>query len=215
MATANEVRATLDVLCGYYRDKDNQPRQLADVQKAVYLDGLSEYTPEQLETAARAWIRSSRWFPALSDLRALLTEPSPDWKALAIVAWTTFERAVSRAGVYRGVTFADPAIGECVRQTFGSWEHACSYERDSPGWTIRRQTFVALFPEIARKASTPVTLRGISQRDQPLLIAHVEGFPEPTKLLDVGDKSAESLREVERRFTLLQIQKTEASHEAG
>lgn len=207
MATAENIKATLDVLCRYYRDRDNQPRKLDDVQVAVYLDGLNEFTADELETAARAWMRKSRWFPALSDLRDLLTEPSPDWKTLAHVAWTTFERAIGRAGVYRGVTFADPAIGECVRQTFGSWEHACSYDRDSAGWTIRRQTFLAIFPTVAEKATEPVTLPGLFRNDTPLLIAHVEAFPEPKALLAEADKSKQSLAEVERRFKLIGIQK--------
>lgn len=207
MATAEDIRAVLDVLCGYYRDKDNRPRELADVQKAAYLDGLKEFAPELLEMAARAWIRSSRFFPALSDLRALLSEPEPDWKELAHVAWTTFERAIGKAGIYQGVIFEDPAIGECVRQTFGSWEHACQYERDSPGWAIRRQTFLAIFPGVARKAKTPVLLAGISRHDKPVLIPHVDSFPEPAKLIEAGDRSKDAMAEVQRRFKLLQSSK--------
>lgn len=68
MATAEEVRETMDVLCRYYRDSNNNPRTLDPVQIAVYLDGLFEYPAETIALAARAWMRQSRWFPALSDL---------------------------------------------------------------------------------------------------------------------------------------------------
>lgn len=201
-ADLREIAATLDVLCRYYRDKHNEPRQLDDVQATVYADGLCEFDALEIESAARQWMRTSRWFPALSDLRAILTGPPTDWEALALIAWATFERAVSAAGVYRGVTFEDPSIGEAVRQTFGSWEHACSYDRDSPGWTIRRQTFVSIFPLIAVKATAPVTLRGLSPVDPPLVIQHVAALPEPKKLLTEQDKSVSVLAEVARRFKL-------------
>jgi hypothetical protein len=203
MATLHEVRTVLTNLCDYYRDKNNNPRELSELQMAVYLDGLAEFPADALEISARVWMRKSRWFPALSDLRTLLEEPEPNWGELAHVAWTTIERAIARAGIYQGVTFEDPAIGEAARQVFGSWEHACSYDRDSPGWAIRRQTFIAMFPNIARKATQAVTLRGISRHDKPLLIPHVDAFPEPAKLLTEPDNSTNVLREVTRRFQAL------------
>jgi len=205
MATAAEVEATLDVLCQYYRDKNGEPRRLGDVQIAVYLDGLVEFSPEQLEAACRQWMRESKWFPALSELRGLLV-PAVDWTTAAMLAWTTLERAISRAGVYAGATFEDAAIGETTRQTFGSWEHACAYDRDSPGWAIKRQTFLAIFPHLAQNlhSAEPVTLRGIAQLDRPALIAHVEGLPAPPKALPPGaDKSRDVLSEVTRRFQQL------------
>jgi hypothetical protein len=112
-------------------------------------------------------MRSSKWFPALSDLRGLLVAPTVDWPAMALMAWTTLERAISKAGIYAGSTFADAAIGETARQVFGTWEHACSYERDSPGWTIKRQNFIGIFPHVAQKLTShkPVTLRGIATHD--------------------------------------------------
>lgn len=205
MATAAEIQAVMKVLCRYYRDKNNEPRVLDEVQAAVYLDGLSEFSAEELELAARRWMRESRWFPALSDLRGLLITPI-DWPTAALLAWTTLERAIGRAGIYRGATFADAAIGETTRQVFGSWEHACSYDRDSPGWHSRRQLFVSLFPSIAQKMTTnePVTLKGIGQADKPTLIAPVDGIPQFAPALSEGvDRSKSVLAEVTRRFAAL------------
>jgi hypothetical protein len=202
MATAADIRAVLDVLCRYYRDKDNLPRRLDEVQIVVYLDGLEEFSADALEFAARRWMRESKWFPALSDLRGLLFGPAIDWSTAALIAWTTFERAIGLAGIYRGVTFSDAAIGETVRQTFGSWEHACNYDRDSPGWTIRRQTFLGLFPHVAQRLtdSAPVTLRGLGQVDKPLLIKPVDGIPKLAPALAAEDRSVNVLAEVTRRF---------------
>lgn len=206
MATAEAIRVVLDNLRDYYRDKDGQKRPMSEFQIAVYLDGLHEFQADVLESAARQWMRQSRWFPALSDLRGLLTAPAVDWSTMALLAWTAFERAIGHAGIYSGATFQDAAIGETARQTFGTWEHACSYERDSPGWTIKRQTFIGLFPHVAQKltSNAPVTMRGIASRDMPTIIAHVEGLPAPAQLaLEEPDKSKDVLAEVTRRFKAL------------
>lgn len=201
MATADEIRVVLRNLRDYYRDKDQQPRALSEFQIAVYLDGLGEFTAEQLAHAARQWMRESKWFPALSDLRGLLVKPM-DWQTAALMAWTTFERAIRQAGIYRGVTFADTAIGEAVRQTFGSWECACSFDRDSPGWTIRRQTFLGLFQHIAQNLhhDGPVTLHGLGQADRPLLIESVAGLPNVAALPAMSDQTKDMLATVSRMF---------------
>ena len=213
MATANDIQAVLKILCRYYCDKDSQPRKLNDVQVAVYLDGLSEFDSTELELAARLWMRESKWFPALSDLRDTLVTKT-DWPTVSLLAWTTFERSLSRAGIYSGATFEDAAIGETARQVFGSWEHACSYDRDSPGWTGRRQLFVSMFPSIAQKltSSAPVTLRGIARQDMPLLIPHQDGVPAVVPMLEAGpDRTVNVLAEVTRRFKALGQSREEAS----
>lgn len=207
MATVEEIKSTLDVLCRYYRDKDNNPRKLDDVQIAVYLDGLVEFTADDLEFAARQWMRTSRWFPALSDLRQQLEGEAPDWNALATMAWTTLERTISAAGVYRGARFVDGAIGETARQIFGSWVQACNYERDSPGWAICRQNFLSLFPVIAKRGQhePTVTLKGIGNgpSDAPLIVQHNDLIPKIQPRLSSRDESKNVLAEVRRRFQAL------------
>lgn len=204
MATVDQIQKTLDVLCRYYTDK-GEPRKLNAVQVTVYLDGLCEFAPDELEFAARRWMKQSKWFPALSDLREQLVEAAPDWTALGHVAWSTVERAISAAGLYRGATFEDGAIGETVRQVFGSWSHACNYERDSPGWAMRKQTFLQVFPMVAKRAEHPpaVTMKGISPIDKPLLIPHVELLPAVVPKLAQRDESKNVLAEVTRRFKAL------------
>lgn len=174
--TADEIRQGLKVLRNYYA-KDGQPHALNDTQLAVYLDGLSPFAAAELERAARTWMQQSRWFPALSDLLALVRPPALDPAAAAQLAWTTFERAMRRAGAYRGVTFADGAIGETVRQVFGTWAAASQFDVDSPGWAIRRQSFLALYATFASRVGGPVTLYGIHRDAVSMLVGHVEGLP--------------------------------------
>ncbi len=200
MATVDDVAKVMDVICSFY-GKNGEPVQMNAVQRAAYFDGLQEFSSQQLEAAAKQWIATSKWYPMLSDLRELI-EPKVNWNSLGHLAWTTFERAIRRAGIYRGATFEDPAIGECVRQTFGSWPAACQYDTDSPGWAMRKQTFLAIFPDLASRATEPVTLRGLSTYDEPVLIAHVDGFPEPLKLA-APKPSVDAMAEVRRRFELM------------
>lgn len=195
------VRKTLDVLRNYYANRDGQPHQLNAVQVSVYLDGLAPFSPEELEAAARAWMRDSQFFPRLSDLLNLLS-PKIDADALAQVAWARLEREIRRIGAYRGAQFTDAAFGEAVRQTFGSWSAACRFDVDSPGWAIRRQTFCAIFKSLLHRTDlAPVTMMGL-HRDVPVLIGPIEGMPNPQQLGAAADRSGEVMAEVRRRFAL-------------
>jgi hypothetical protein len=173
------VEATLRVLREYYCDKDGRPRQMNPVQITVYTDGLLHFSAEQLETAARQWMKASKWFPALSDLLELL-EPKADATTSGHLAWTCVERAIRTAGVYRGATFVDGRIGEAMRLTFGTWSTACNFDIDAPGWAIRRQTFLSIFESLRNRKIESVTLPGIARADSPALIPALELMPSPT-----------------------------------
>lgn len=193
------VRKTLDVLRNYYANRDGQPHQLNAVQVSVYLDGLAQFAPEELEAAARAWMRDSQFFPRLSELLHLLS-PKADVDTLAHVAWAKLEREIRRIGAYRGATFSDAAFGEAVRQTFGSWSAACRFDPDSPGWAIRRQTFMAIFKTLVHRADlAPVTLPGLHQTQDPQLIAPIDGMPRVPALQAAADRSGEVMATVRRR----------------
>jgi hypothetical protein len=179
--TPTQVREGLALLRNYYA-KDGKPHPLNDAQWAVYCAGLAPFEPEALTAAAHQWMRDSKWFPALSDLIAILA-PKVDVAAAAHLAWTQFERAIGAAGRYNGATFLDGAVGETVRQVFGSWQHACSYDYDSPGWAIKRQTFLSIFPTIlSRGNGQPVTLRGEFKTATPHVVGRIPGLPEPKQI---------------------------------
>jgi hypothetical protein len=202
------VRKTLDVLRQYYANREGQPHQLNAVQVTVYLDGLANFSPEELEAAARAWMRDSQYFPKLSELLTLLS-PKIDADTLAHTAWARLEREIRRIGAYRGAQFTDAVFGEAVRQTFGSWSQACRFDVDSPGWAIRRQTFLAVFKSLLHRSDlAPVTLLG-QHRDQPELIGPIDGMPRHQISAAAVDRSAEVMAEVRRRAALLRSHSNE------
>jgi hypothetical protein len=201
MATADDIKAILAALRNHYSDpRTGKPHLMNPTQVSVYTDGLIEFDNAALRAAAATWMKSKRFFPALCELRELLGVVHHSPEKLALLAWAAVERAIRQAGAYRGATFADPAIGETAKRTFGSWEHACAYDRDSPGWHSKKLTFVTLFPMIMHTATEPVTMLGLTGGyDPPLLVHHVEGMPTPPKALSApGGRNP--LAEVQRRF---------------
>lgn len=175
--TPGDIKQGMAVLRNYYVDREGKPHVVNDAQWAVYIDGLAPFSPGQLEAAARAWMRQSRFFPQLSDLLPLIQGPAVSPETAAHLAWTTVERALRAAGAYRGATFVDGAIGETVRQVFGSWAAACQFDIDSPGWAIRRQSFLAVYVTLHHKAIGPVTLPGMHRDATPMVVGHVDGLP--------------------------------------
>ena len=182
------VRRMLDVLRDYYADKDGNKRVLNATQITFYSSALARYSPEELSAAAQAWIAKSKFFPAVSDLLEMLN-PTTDWPALSHMALATVEDAIRKGGAYRGARFCQGAIGEAVRQTFGTWATACSFETDSPGWAIRRQTFLAVFPALARREYGPVILRGLHANVEPYEANQVAGLPAPKPFGEFGEVS--------------------------
>ncbi len=177
------VKRTLDVLCAYYSDRDGHPRTLNAVQVTVYADALAKFSPERLESAARDWMKRSKFFPAVSELLELL-DPPIDHTVAAQLAWAAVERAVRQVGAYQSIEFEQACIAETVRQVFGSWSHACSYEFDSPGWAQRRQAFMAIFPFVVKQQPEPIVLRGKDSIGYPVLIEQIRGVPE---FIEPGD----------------------------
>jgi len=198
MSTTAEVRNALDVLRKYYSDRDGRPAALNEIQLACYVDALRPLDPDALEAVVRAHIRSSPFFPKVADLLAHL---GPDPKTAATIAWAVVENAVQRGGSYRAVRFENGQIGEAVQLTFGNWPRACAFGFDSPGWAIRRQTFLAVFGTL--KPSAPLTLLGLhGTADDPYVVAPVAGLltstDAPRGELTDGD-ARDLLAEVERR----------------
>ncbi len=195
------VKKTLNVLRSCYANREGQPHQLNEVQITVYLDGLSPFTPEELEAAARKWMASSPFFPRLSDLRHLLT-PAVDADALAHQAWARLAHDLRTVGTYQSVTFSDPVYGEAVRQTFGTWAHAGGFQIDSPGWAIHRQTFLSIFKSLLSRPDLPntVTLPGQHQNKAPVVLPPLEGMPAQHRLPSGEvDRSAEVMAQIRKQ----------------
>ncbi len=189
------VSVMLDILCTYYAPPGEKERPMNPVQTLMYREALDRFPLPALEAAARAWIRKSRFFPGVSDLLQILETPDLDPAVAAQLAWTTFERAIQHAGAYRGVTFENGAIGETVRQVFGNWPTACSFDLDSAGWTIRRQSFLAIFPTVMRQPHGPVTLVGRHKDAKPHVVAAIAGLPSAPALTEAEDRNRPATRE--------------------
>lgn len=198
---ATHVQRTMDILCHYYSDREGNARKLNPVQATVYADGLSRFSDVDLEGAARRWMRQSKFFPALSELLELL-EPAIGVDDMAQLAWARLEQEIRHIGAYRSVQFTDAVFGVAVRETFGSWAQACRFDMDSPGWAIRRQTFLAAFRTAftRRHDGPPVMLSGLHREQTPVLVGHLEGLPPPAAIEAAGtNRAPDVLAEVERR----------------
>jgi len=175
------IAKTLDVLRAYYADKDGDIYPLNDVQLAVYLDALNPCAPESVEQAARQWMRTSKWFPKVSDLLDTIC-PEPDLKALGLIAWAEVENAVKRWGHASVMRFENPELAEAVRRTFRDWSGVTWIESGSPTWAIKRQSFLAIFEQVMQEDRE--FDRVVGDRRNALQgfvgeVEWVEGFPEP------------------------------------
>lgn len=174
------VQKFLQKLCEFYPSQ-GRPHVMNDTQIEVYLSALSRFTPEQLDRAGKRVMLSSKFFPALSELLELL-EPKTDSKALAELAWSSVLRALRSGGIYRGATFQTGAVGEAVRQVFGTWAAACSFDTDSAGWTVRRTAFLNVFPTLLNRPMGPVTLAGLHGAENAYQVPALEGAPSAAAL---------------------------------
>lgn len=204
--TREEIIRELTLVRNYYPDKDGKAHSLNDAQWGVYIAGLTPFTVEALRAATHRWMLESKWFPALSDLIAIL-RPKVDYEALALLAWSTVERAMRQFGAYATVQFANPAVGVAVREVFGSWPSACSQEIDSFEFGQKRKAFLAVFPVLMQRgiAESP-KLIGIHRSESAELvranemISAAERVKPQLQLIDTPDKAKQVSGEVQRRW---------------
>lgn len=175
------VQRLLQVLCAFYTSQ-GKPHVMNDLQAEVYISALARFTPEDLEAAGKRHMLTSKFFPALSELLELL-KPQVDTAALSQMAWLSVERAIRAAGVYRGAHFEQGVVGEAVRQVFGTWATACQFDVDSPGWAIRRQSFLTIFPSLLGRQFEPVTLLGQHRDREPYQVPPIAALEAVRPLL--------------------------------
>jgi hypothetical protein len=169
------VQMFLRKLCEFYPSQ-GQPHRMNDTQIEVYLSALARFSPQQLDQAGKRYMLTGKFFPALSELLELL-EPKTDSKAIAELAWGSVLQAIRAGGIYRGATFQTGAVGEAMRQVFGSWSAACSFDTDSPGWAIRRTSFLTIFPTLLNRPMGPVTLAGLHGSENAYRVPALQGAP--------------------------------------
>lgn len=100
--------------------------RLSEAGLAMYTAGLEDLPLEALRSAFTRALRTCKFFPAVSELREMAGEVTPE--ARARVAWEAACRAAAEHGAYRSVTFDDPIINAVLRYMYGgaAWETFCS-----------------------------------------------------------------------------------------
>jgi|GEM_PF-5684442 len=127
-----------------------------------YWMGLKDLEVEQVELGFAQAMRQSRFMPTVAEVRELAGILSGDDAAL--IAWETFQKAVSRHGAYASVKFQDRAINATVRN-LGGWERLCGLPAEEFDKWLRKD-FLAVYPTMAKSAAGPAgeALGGIHDR---------------------------------------------------
>ena len=92
-----------------------------EATQAVYLGywmGLRDLTLEDVKRAAVRAMRTSKFMPAVAELRELAGEMLPDHRA--VKAWEAFKEAIRRHGYYQSISFDDGLINATVHN-LGGW----------------------------------------------------------------------------------------------
>ncbi len=160
-----DVKATIKGLQEYYaHPATGLPHTLNETQIAVYVDGLAEVAPEDLERAARAHMRASHFFPKLDELLAYVEGSTEDAVNLT---WTALERAAVRGSDAYSLV-ADGRVAWTIRVVFGGWPQlkaACC--PGDPVWLARRKDVAAALRLAGRREipRTPEKLDGLTERE--------------------------------------------------
>lgn len=130
----------------------------------VWLDALSDLTPQQIRTAIQRFNREYTGFPTPSALRKCSGVVLPEDRAA--IAWEAVSRAVRSYGAYGHVNFSD-AIANAAVRLCGGWVYLCSGE--SGTLAFRRKEFLEAYERVLRTGiGDGSPLRGIPMDIQPL-----------------------------------------------
>ncbi|KKN29886.1 hypothetical protein LCGC14_0839640 [marine sediment metagenome] len=92
-----------------------------EATQAVYLGywmGLRDLALEDVKRAAIRAMRTSKFMPAVAELRELAGEMLPEHRA--VKAWAAFKEGLRQHGYYQSVSFDDGLINATVRN-LGGW----------------------------------------------------------------------------------------------
>lgn len=98
-------------------------RLATEVTFRAYIAGLEGLTVEQIETGVNRALKTCKFMPTPAELRELSGELRANDRA--VKAWIVFEKAVTRIGSYKTVSFDDVVINAVVR-SLGGWVHCCA-----------------------------------------------------------------------------------------
>lgn len=127
-----------------------------------YWMGLSDMPLDAFQKAVATALHSLKFMPSPAELRELGGEMRLEDRA--IIAFSAFDKAVTKHGYYTTVTFDDPAINATVR-TLGGWEAVCDTPLDQ--WnSFFRKRFLDTYCAHVR--------RGVHPEDARPLVGYID-----------------------------------------
>ena len=136
--------------------------RLSEAQCAVYMDALSDLSPEQLNQACQRAIRECKFFPSVAELRMFVAPGTDD---AAVLAWTALNRAARVVGAYQSLQCEDWCAAEALTQVFGGWAAFCQHD-DGPAYGQKRTEFLVAYRNARRRPSASrwtVSLPGLCE----------------------------------------------------
>ena len=128
---------------------------VSEVRAEGYLMGLVDLSIEQVESAAKAALKSSKFFPRPAELRELAVGSVEDHAELA---WSKLLNEVSRVGSYGTPKLPDECHDVMVR-LWGTWGHLCqTLPSEGPellGWAKRFKSLYTSANPVAKALPTP------------------------------------------------------------
>lgn len=138
---------------------------LTEQRIRIYARALGDIDIDALKIAALAVVRSSKYFPTVSELRRHV-EPSEDDAAL--IAWTGLLLAAVKVGAYMSLDVEDVSAAAALTAVFGSWAEFCG--QSDVALASQRASFLASHRQSRRilaqeRSSTtgPVRLAGLCE----------------------------------------------------
>ncbi len=112
----DQLTRQIEVMAEYY----DKPK--SEAQILLYVQALDDLPCEAVLGAMRALVRTSTFFPKVSEIRQLV---EGDKKEAAEYAWMEMLREVRRVGYVGAPDLPAPTM-ETIRGLWGSWAHLCS-----------------------------------------------------------------------------------------
>jgi len=110
-----------------------------DHKKEVFSTMLREYPAELIQKATIKYLKTSKFFPFVSDIIKLIEGEKGDE---ADIAWGILKFDIIRFGIFREPVFRNPTI-KWVMETMGGWGDLCNMKVDEEKWI--KKEFVRLY----------------------------------------------------------------------
>jgi len=153
-------------------------KQISEFMADIYYDVLKQYDYPAVEQAIRKVIAIHKYqtLPKPAEIFEFL-EYSQDDRAL--LAWLQVKEAISKAGYYQSVEFADPIISNIIMELGGWMELCCSQKDEMPFIEKRFKDLYRLMEK--REIKTPIKLVGFIE-SKNYARGYLDKIPEPIKI---------------------------------